>query len=621
MKLITSVFLSMCSAVALAQGFANSFSNFNVPDGGNVIGNVSNGYINTTGSIANNADGNQSWGLIDMNGDGKKDLVVFAQNDLNGDDFVFDITNSPHWKVYFNTGTQFNSSSTAWSVPSGGKIVGSVNYGFNNSAGTAVANSPDGNQSWSLFDVNGDRLPDLVVTAQADLNGEVTVLGLGSNNHWNVYLNTGSGFNTNALSFQLPDGGYILGGISRGFINTAGSAASSNDEGNMNWGMMDMNGDDRLDLVVTSQVNVNGDNVVYGFGNNPYWKVFLNTGSGFNTSVTNWSVPQGGYMNGSVAFGYNNLYASAAGNNTEGNQTWNVVDMDGDHRPDLVITAQNDLNGLDVAFGGTNPFWKVYLNTGGGFSGAVVNWRLPVGGKLTTNGTVGFNNFSGTPTSNELEGSMAWVMIDITGDGKPDLVSTGGLDLNKELTVFGLSSTPYWKLHRNNGSGFEDAVNFSVPNGGQIKGGSSYGFNTLSGFASSSTKSQNASWTVSDINGDDQVDLIVTAERVSDNGDIFVFGNGSSPFWKVYLNTAPTSGISKVATSDQWMLYPNPVSSYVSLKGTLSQKDAQYKISDAQGRIVLQGVINASGQLDVSTLPEGLWLIEINGVVKKFVKD
>jgi general secretion pathway protein G len=31
-------------------------------------------------------------------------------------------------------------------------------------------------------------------------------------------------------------------------------------------------------------------------GSNSYWKVYTNTGNGFSTSATNWTLPEGGYL-------------------------------------------------------------------------------------------------------------------------------------------------------------------------------------------------------------------------------------------------------------------------------------------------------------------------------------
>ena len=619
MKTSLTFVLAFWASCVFAQGFGNASINFMVPDGGQISGSVSHGFVSTNGFISNNSDGNQAWGLVDMNADGKKDLVVFAQNDANGDDAVFDVANNPHWRVYFNGGSQFNSSGTDWSLPEGGKVVGNTIFGYNGSSGFATSGSSDGNQSWSLFDINGDRLPDLVVTAQVDINGELTVFGLGTNNFWKVYLNSGTGFSTNAINYAIPQGGFMNNGVYYGFTSTAGIAAANSSEGNMTWGMLDMNGDDRPDLIVTSQVDLNGDNVIFGFGNSPYWKVFFNTGSAFNTSAYNWSVPAGGYMSGSRAFGFNTMNGLVA-NTTEGNQTWSVMDINGDHRPDLVIASQNDLNGDNVVFGGSTPYWKVYLGNGGGFVSNVINWSTPTGGKLTTSVAHNFNSFAYIPLSTEMEGSMAWSVMDVTGDGKPDLVATGALDLNKDLTVFGLSSTPYWKLYRNNGNGFDGMVNFNVPSGGQIKT-TVFGFNTSNGNASSSTKANNPTWTVTDINGDDQLDLVVTAERISNGGDIEVFGNGSNPFWKVYLNTAPTSGIQPNRMNSGILIYPNPTQNKVVVKGPSVFKGIAYILMDPMGRIMITGELDDANQVDLTTVPSGCWFLQVQSQVIKIVKD
>jgi len=90
--------------------------------------------------------------LVDMNGDGYVDFIV---QDKTG-----------NWRVYFHNGHGFLSTYQYWNNPTG--AVG----------------------SYSLYDVNGDGLPDLLS---------------GRNSTWSVYLNTTSGFKPQSYSVSLSN--------------------------------------------------------------------------------------------------------------------------------------------------------------------------------------------------------------------------------------------------------------------------------------------------------------------------------------------------------------------------------------------------------------------------------
>jgi len=609
-KLFTCSFL-MLSAALLSQGFNSSALNFAVPDGGNITGSSLQGFNNTNGLITDNSDGSQAWGLMDMNGDGKKDLVVFAQNDSNGEDYVFGSTSSPHWRVYLNNGSQFNANSTTWNIPTGGKVTNQDYYGFNGMSGVAAPASSDGNQSWSLFDITGDRRPDLVVTAQADANGDVTVFGIGGTNHWKVYENNGNGFNSSPILFSLPQGGYNKGGFYYGFIGLSGNAAANSFDGNMTWSIQDMNGDEKVDLVVTAQNDVSGDDPVYGIGNSPFWKVFYNSGSGFSTNAAVWSVPNGGKKTSGNDYGYNAISGLASANAQDGNQTWSLMDLNGDKLPDLVVCAQNDSNGDDVVFGGGTPFWKVHFNKGFYFENNATVWAVPSIGKVKGSVNHGLNNVAHTPTSAEVQGSSQWAMIDLNGDGRLDIVSCAEVDGNLDQAIHGLNSNPFWKFYKNKGASFDaNALVFAVPQGGFSNGSGSYGFNNIAGNATSSNQEGNQTWVVADINGDDQLDLIVPSERVS-GGYVNVYNVGSNPHWRVYLNSATSSGLKAEEQNASWMVYPNPTQNQMYVKGLTSGTAYPYQLSDITGKVVQHGVLENDTAISLNALPNGVYMLQI----------
>ncbi|AKU92763.1 glycine-rich protein [Vulgatibacter incomptus] len=271
------------------------------------------------------------WTTMDLDGDGKPDLVVTA--DATED--------NRRWLVHKNTGSGFAATATEWSLPGDSPTTN----GFN-----SIASS-----WWTTMDLDGDGKPDLVVPAGAT----------DDNRRWLVYKNTGSGFAATATEWSVP----ADSPTSNGFYSVASSW----------WTTMDLDGDGKPDLVVPAGATED----------NRRWLVYKNTGSGFAATATEWSVPADSPTS-------NGFYSVAS-------SWWTTMDLDGDGKPDLVVPA-----------GATedNRRWLVYKNTGSGFAATATEWSLP----------------ADSPTSNGFYSvaSSWWTTMDLDGDGKPDLVVTAG---------------------------------------------------------------------------------------------------------------------------------------------------------------------------------------------------
>ena len=593
------------------QGFATSATNWTVPIGGfyNAGGNWG---FNALGGSAdgNSILDNQTWSTIDINGDGMLDLVVTAQNNASGINTVFSPTSNPYWKVYLNTGSGFSTSVTNWPVPIGGFSNSTANWGFNAIGGSADGNSILNNQTWSTVDINGDGKPDLVVTAQNNASGINTVFSPTSNPYWKVYLNTGSGFSTAVTNWTVPIGGFINAITNWGFNAIGGSASGNSILNNQTWSTVDINGDGKPDLVVTAQNNASGFDTVFSPAANPYWKAYLNTGSGFSTAVTNWTIPVGGLYKTSGNWGFNAIGGSASSNSTLNSQTWSAVDINGDGKLDLVVTAQNDASGFDTVFSpAANPYWKAYLNTGSGFSTAVTNWTVPVGGLYKTTGNWGYNALGGSASSNSTLNNQTWSIVDLNGDGKLDLVVTAQNNASGSDTVFSPSTNPYWKAYFNTGSGFSTAVtNWTVPVGGLYKSTGNWGFNNVGGSASSNSILDNQTWSIIDINGDGKLDLVVTAQNNASGFDT-AFNPAANPFWKAYLNLS-ILGVNDINNyTTNFEVFPNPSNGIFTIQNTFDQKDFSVEIYDILGKKIMQQ--KDSNEIDLSSSPKGIYLLKI----------
>ena len=268
-----------------------------------------------------------------MDGDDLPDLVV---TDLCEDDQGVGET---HWRVYKSDGSGFSSTATNFSIPSGGYRLPGEGAPCNFARNTDFA--------YALTDMDGDDLPDLVVTDLCDDDQ-----GVGAT-HWRVYESDGDGFSNAATNFSIPSGGFRLPG--------EGAPCNFARNTDFAYALTDMDGDDLPDLVVTDLCDDD-----QGVGAT-LWRVYKSDGDGFSDTATNFSIPSGGFrLPGEGApcnFARNTDFAYA------------LTDMDGDDLPDLVVT---DLCEDDQGVGSSH--WRVYDNEGDGFAATALDLPLPSGG-------------------------------------------------------------------------------------------------------------------------------------------------------------------------------------------------------------------------------------------------
>jgi hypothetical protein len=94
--------------------------------------------------------------------------------------------------------------------------------------------------------------------------------------------------------------------------------------------------------------------------------------------------------------------------------------------------------------------------------------------------------------------------------------------------------------------------------------------------------------------------------------------------FKIYLRyrTSP-SGIANLKVSDNFIIYPNPANDKITIEANSIGAPYVVKLYDAQGKLVFTGI--SSKEIDISTLPKGVYAItiEYNGkrLVKQIVKN
>lgn len=586
-----------------AQSFNTTPLNWPTPTGGTFSSGGTPLGFNYTNEIGNNFANCESWSLIDMDGDYKSDLVVTASR--TGAFYQqFGLGTSPYWKVYLNNGNGFNNSPVNWPTPTGGDISSGTPLGFIRTS--ANGSNETNSENWSTFDINNDNLPDLVVFSRYTVFTKEQ-FGVGSSPYWKVFLNTGTGFSTSPISWSTPTGGYYDGsGNLLGFTQLFSGIC--NNQQCQRWSTQDINGDDLPDLIIPSERS-GFAHYQYNVGTTPYWKVYINTGSGFSTTPVNWSTPNGGAYSGTTFLGFNET--SSTGCSFTGCISWALQDINGDDLADLVVPSEKNI--LQTQFGaGSNPYWKVYLNTGTGFSSSPFNWTTPTGGYYDGSGnSLGYIYlFSGICNNQQCQ---YWSTQDINGDDLPDLIVPG------ERTGFAhyqynVGTTPYWKIHINTGTGFNNSpINWSTPSGGAYSGTTFLGFNETSSIGCSFTGCN--SWSLEDINGDGLDDLIVTAE---DSILMTQFGAGTNPYWKVYLNNGITS-VNEATTNDRIRIYPNPSQTFIEVEHPYTSI-TQYMLTNSHGKVMLTGTFQNNNNKIHFNVSAGLYVLKLftsDGIISK----
>lgn len=391
-----------------------------------------------------------SYGLVDLDGDALVDLVVT-------DNCVDPAVGEERWLLYRNDGTAFGPAA-AWSLPDYGPEA------FEHLTGTGSCGSGDLKPSYGLVDLDGDGLVELVV---ADDCADDDV----GRSAWQVHRNTGAGFAAEPEIWSLPDYG------PEAFEHLAGPGACGDGELKPAYALLDLDGDERLDLVVT-------DNCYSESLGRSHWLVHASSGAGFALTGSEWGLPD----YGPEAFEQVSSAGACTGGKLE--PAFGLADLDGDEAVDLVVTDDC----IDESVGRTGWLW--HANAGVGFA-AAVSWSLP------DYGPEAFEQISGAGSCSAGELKPAYGLIDLTGDGQLELVVT-------DDCVDAALGRSLWWLHERDGNGFSDALAvFGLPDYGPEP------FEHLAGAGPCSAGELKPTYGLVDLDGEGHFDLVV-ADQCSD---------------------------------------------------------------------------------------------------------
>lgn len=116
------------------------------------------------------------------------------------------------------------------------------------------------------------------------------------------------------------------------------------------------------------------------------------------------------------------------------------------------------------------------------------------------------------------------------------------------------------------------------------------------------------------------------AYRIKPKSTVIV-GDSFSSDAKIYFDYNPfiqtnsvTTTINALSTTDfeknNFTVYPNPASNFITISSELSV-DANFEISDINGKLLSKGRVENNGEIDISQLQWGFYLISINSEFKK----
>lgn len=409
--------------------------------------------------------------------------------------------------------TKFAGEATRWSVPRGdedGNLDDAVTSRFDRYYRWYPEESETG-WLWDTLDVTGDGLEDLVATGAYDGNDPIASFGNSDGPHWRVYPGREDGFADEPIAWQLPEGG-SGGGSSYWRIWTAAGFEPETFQDNpdhRHWTTADIVGDDRMDLVVTSELTDDGEVRTFGSGADRHWYVYEGREGGFASEPIEWDLPSP-----PDGAGPNGFHATQAVTSDETSAYWELRDLTRNGGLDLVVTARAGAEDNPRAFGSqNNRHWKVYEWTPDGFATEASRWHVPA---VETNPERGIwrpDNRPGPQSRTQL----LWSVQHVTGGPRPDLIHDG--DGNVPL---GDDGNRHWEVYEATADGFADEPSrWTLPTDGV---GAADLWETNSGFHG----------LVSEFRGPARPALVVTGTSTGDGIKKRAFGGEDNRHWNVF---------------------------------------------------------------------------------------
>jgi len=394
----------------------------------------------------------------------------------------------------------FEAAALQWTLPDLGASEEVLDDLFHDSS--VGCGDLDESLTFSRLDLTGDGKLDLVVTDLCDAAGVGTT-------EWRVYPATNTGYAAKAMSWSLPDLGTSEEVLDDLFHDSSVGCGALDES--LTFSLLDLTGDGAADLVITDLCDAGGVGTTE-------WRVYPATGTGFAAKPSAWSLPDLGTSDEVLDDLFHDSTVGCGG--LDESLVFSLLDLTNDGAADLVVTDLCDTAGV-----GTTQ-WRVYAATGTGFAAKPSAWSLP---DLGTSGEV-LDHM--THNSSEgcagLEQTVSFSRLDLTRDGRPDLVVTNLCD------AAGVGTTE-WRVYAATDTGFAaKPTSWSLPDLGTSD-------EVLDDMAHDSSEGcagldESLTFTQLDLTGDGEPDLVVT--------DLCDAAGVGTTEWRVYPAT-PTGFAAK----------------------------------------------------------------------------
>jgi hypothetical protein len=322
----------------IGSGFAATPTEFALPDVGAAPGTTPFAQLADNESIIGNLDSSTfsviAYSTLDMDGDGKPDLLITDRNAMPG-------VGTAKWLLYKNMGSGFAATPTELALPAVGADATSVPFAQLANDESIIGNLDSSTFSviaYSTLDMDGDGKPDLVITERNAMPGVGTA-------KWLLYKNIGSGFDTTPTELALPSVGADPTSVPFAQLANDESILGKLDSQTFSviaYVTTDLDGDHKPDLVLTSR------NAVADIGTHS-WQVFHGDAHGFAATPTEFALPDVGAAADAVPFAKfadNESIVGRLDSSTFSVITYAPLDLDGDSKPDLVLTTRNAVPGI-----------------------------------------------------------------------------------------------------------------------------------------------------------------------------------------------------------------------------------------------------------------------------------
>ena len=112
--------------------------------------------------------------------------------------------------------------------------------------------------------------------------------------------------------------------------------------------------------------------------------------------------------------------------------------------------------------------------------------------------------------------------------------------------------------------------------------------------------------------------------KMRDDRTLFAFTHGRGMFALPLVYMEEPVSVSRLSRGSSIKLYPNPSSTSISVRSSISLVSRSYRIYNLQGAVVSEGRFGDSGSIPTANLPNGTYFLQLDGdksrnITSKFI--